>query len=63
MRICIDLDKCYMSGECCYNHPDLFELGEDGYPRIKVAEISDETLILEAEQAVEVCPAGAISVQ
>ena len=49
-----------MSGECYYNHPELFEMGEGGDPLVKIAEITAPDLELHARQAAEVCPAGAI---
>ncbi|MCY4564679.1 MAG: ferredoxin [Gammaproteobacteria bacterium] len=60
MKVRIDLDKCYMSGECYYNHPELFEMGEGGDPLVKIAEITTPDLELHARQAAEVCPSGAI---
>lgn len=62
MKVMIDFSKCYKSGECCYNHPDLFKAGEDGFPRILVTELSTDAERLEADQAIEVCPAQAISI-
>lgn len=62
MKIKIDLEKCYRSGECYYNHPELFEMGEDGEPVIKVRDVTGD-LELHAEQAAEVCPAAAITVE
>lgn len=62
MKLVIDYDRCIMAGECCYNHPDLFEFGDDDYPRILVGELSTEAQRRGAEQAAAVCPSGAISV-
>lgn len=62
MKVTIDLDKCYRSGECYYNHPELFEMADDGEPRIRVKDITGD-LRLHAEQAAEVCPAAAIIVE
>lgn len=61
MKIQIDQDKCFKSGECCYNHPKLFKLGEDGYPVILLDKIEGPENTLEAHQAIEVCPAVAIA--
>jgi ferredoxin len=62
MKLEVDLGKCYKSGECCYNHPDLFKVGDEGFPQILVTELTTDPEKLEAEQAVEVCPAQAISI-
>ncbi|MEM7019424.1 MAG: ferredoxin [Pseudomonadota bacterium] len=63
MKLKIDLDRCYMSGECYYNHPELFKMGEDGHPIILVDDINDEEMRRHAEEAIEVCPAVAISLE
>ena len=61
MKVTIDLEKCYKSGECYYNHPELFKMGDEGYPVVLVGDIQDEALRQHAEEAIEVCPAVAIS--
>ena len=63
MKVKIDFEKCYKSGECYYNHPELFKMGEDGYPVVLVDEIADEATRKHADQAIEVCPAVAISLE
>ena len=62
MRVKVDVEKCYMAGECYYNHPELFRMGDDGTPVVLVDESSDDGLIRHAREAAEVCPAGAIEV-
>ncbi len=63
MKVQIDQDRCHRSGECYYNHPELFEMGPDGAPQIREApELTPEARRLHAEQAAEVCPAVAISI-
>jgi ferredoxin len=61
MRVTVDLDRCIMAGECVYNHPWLFEFDDDGHSRVKVAVLTTDEQRLEAEQAQQVCPGGAIS--
>tara|TARA_B100000686_G_scaffold344210_1_gene426410 strand:+ start:341 stop:535 length:195 start_codon:yes stop_codon:yes gene_type:complete len=63
MKIIVDLEKCYKSGECYYNHPELFEMDEDGYPKVLVENVTDGEFIDHARQAIEVCPAVAISME
>jgi ferredoxin len=60
-KLRIDLGRCIKSGECYYNHPDLFAAGEDGSPRVQAAAITTDRQRREAEQAIEVCPSQAIS--
>ncbi|MEM9624024.1 MAG: ferredoxin [Pseudomonadota bacterium] len=61
MKVRVDRDKCYMSGECYYNHPELFAMDDDGYPRVLVEELNTATLQQHAQDAMEVCPAGALT--
>ena len=60
MGVRIDLEQCYMSGECYYNHSELFRMGAEGEPLLKVKDITSPGLELYARQAAEVCPSGAI---
>ena len=63
MKVKIDYEKCYKSGECYYNHPELFRMGEEGYPVVLVDEIDDDAMRKHAEEAIEVCPAVAITLE
>jgi ferredoxin len=63
MKVNIDLEKCYMSGECYYNHPELFKMDNDGFPVVLVDEIKDPELRKHAEDAVAVCPSAAIAIE
>ena len=29
MKVLVDKEKCFMSGECYYNHPELFRMDDD----------------------------------
>ncbi len=62
MKVKIDHEKCYKSGECYYNHPELFRMGDEGFPVVLVDEL-DEQMIRHARDALEVCPSVAISVE
>ncbi len=63
MKVKVDKEKCYMSGECYYNHPELFKMDDEGYPIVLIDEISDEGTQKHAREAAEVCPAVAISIE
>lgn len=57
----IDFAKCIKAGECYYNHPELFSMSESGYPFLKVRRPSTPQEVRAAHEAVEVCPALAIT--
>ena len=63
MKVKIDKGKCFMSGECYYNHPELFKMDDDGFPVVLVDDVTDAALRRHAEEAAEVCPAVAISLE
>ena len=60
MQIIFDKDKCMKSGECYYNHPEILNKGDDGYPIVIAKEISTPELHTHATQAIDVCPAAAL---
>ncbi|MEY2626290.1 MAG: 4Fe-4S single cluster domain [Actinomycetota bacterium] len=60
MRVRIDHEKCAMSGECVYNHPELFAFDDDDLPRVLVDVLVSDDHVKGARQAREVCPGGAI---
>jgi ferredoxin len=61
LRLRVDTRRCYKSGECYYNHPELLAVGDDGFPRVLVPVLETPRQKREAEQAIEVCPAQALS--
>ncbi len=63
MQAKVDLKKCTKSGECYYNHPSLFKVNDEGFPIVQVEELNTDDLLLEAQQAAEVCPVSAITVE
>lgn len=60
MRVDVDLDACVGSGSCANVCPEVFELGDDGYLRVLEPE-PGEALRSAVEDAVELCPTGAIT--
>lgn len=62
MRLVIDYKKCRRAGQCTYLHPELFKVDEAGAP-VVVAERPDDQLCAAAEEAVDLCPNGAISLR
>ena len=60
MRLVINHNKCRRTGQCVYLHPELFKADADGSP-IVLVEHPGEELREAAEEAVELCPSGAIT--
>ena len=44
MRVKVDLKKCTKSGECYYNHPELFKVDSEGFPVIQVDPLDSEDM-------------------
>ena len=62
MKVLVDKEKCFMSGECYYNHPELFRMNDDGYPEVIENQLNED-LLRQAEEAVAGCPAGALKLE
>ena len=62
MRLVIEYKKCLKSGQCSYLHSELITAGADGTPRV-ITEQIEEPLRDAAEDAVDLCPSGAISLR
>ena len=60
MRLVVDHNKCRRSGQCAYMHPELFKSDADGAPIVLVEQPSPEQRE-DAEDAVDMCPGGAIA--
>jgi ferredoxin len=60
MRLVIDYKKCRKAAQCTYLHPELFKADQAGAPMVLV-EHPGEELREAAEEAVELCPNGAIA--
>ena len=60
MQLVVNHKKCLKSGQCTYMQPALFNEGPDGYPVVLVAE-PDGDLRDGAEEAIDLCPASAIT--
>jgi ferredoxin len=60
MQLVIDHNKCRRTGQCVYLHPELFRAEADGTPVVLI-EYPGEELREAAEEAVDLCPSGAIT--
>lgn len=62
-RIVIDDEQCILAGECIYNHPEHFAWNDEGTAVVVIRpEIATEADQRHADEAVALCPSGAISI-
>ena len=62
MKVNVDFDTCISSGSCVRICPEVFEIRKDGYLYILQEEPGEE-LRGKVQEAAELCPTGAISVE
>ena len=62
MRVVVDYDVCASTGSCMQVCPEVFEVRSDGYLYILQEEPGEE-LRGKVEQAAELCPTGAITIE
>ena len=62
MRVVVDYDVCASTGSCMQVCPEVFEGRNDGYLYILQEEPGEE-LRGKVEQAAELCPTGAITIE
>ena len=60
VRITVDADKCQGYGQCCYEAPDIFDLGD---PPVSHPDEVGEDRRADVERAADVCPMQAITVE
>ncbi|MFC5750305.1 ferredoxin [Actinomadura rugatobispora] len=61
MKVVVDLDLCQDHGQCAIAAPDVFSINEDG--RLEYDDSPGEALRGDAEDAADVCPVQAISIE
>ena len=62
MRVTVDPNLCTSIGTCMRICPEVFEVGKDGLLYV-LQERPPESLRTEVEEALEMCPMGAISIE
>lgn len=60
MKVSVDEDVCAGHGICLGLAPEVFDLDDDGYAVVLVAEVPDEQ-VEAVRKAVQQCPTGAIN--
>ena len=62
MKVVVDFDVCASTGSCMQVCPEVFEVRSDGYLYV-LQEQPDETLREKVENAADLCPTAAITVE
>ena len=62
MKVSVDFDLCASTGSCMQVAPEVFEVRSDGYLYILVEERGEE-LRKQVEEAADLCPTAAITVE
>lgn len=61
-KVVVDRAICLKAGQCYYLQPGVFRADSQGWPEIVVEHLEGDELEA-AEDAVEICPSGAITVE
>jgi ferredoxin len=61
MKLCVDMEKCKLHGQCIIAAPDLFWFADNG--DLKWVEHPEEKHRKAAEEAADVCPEQAIWIE
>lgn len=61
-KVVVDRSICLKAGQCYYLQPGVFKADSQGWPDIVVEHPEGEDLEA-AEDAVEICPSGAITIE
>lgn len=61
-KVVVDRAICLKAGQCYYLQPSVFRADPQGWPEIVVEHPEGDELEA-AEDAVEICPSGAITVE
>lgn len=62
MKVVVDPDMCQDHGQCCFAAPEVFQLDAAGHLVVLVTD-PDESLRDKVEEAADVCPMQAITVE
>jgi ferredoxin len=62
MKVIVDMDKCQDHGQCAFSAPEVFEINDDG-KLVVLNDSPDESLRDSVEEAADVCPVQAITIE
>ncbi|MFF3667857.1 MULTISPECIES: ferredoxin [Microtetraspora] len=61
MKVVVDMDVCKDHGQCVFSAPEVFQINENG--RLVYVAEPDESLRDAVEEAADVCPLQAITIE
>lgn len=61
MKVVVDPDKCADHGQCVFAAPEVFRLDENG--KLLYTSDVDDSLLDRVEEAADVCPLQAITIE
>jgi ferredoxin len=61
MKVTVDYDVCASTGSCMQICPEVFEVRKDGFLYVLIEE-PPESMRAQVEQAADMCPTAAITV-
>jgi ferredoxin len=62
MKVVVDMDKCQDHGQCAFAAPEVFQISAEG-KLVVLQEAPDESLRDSVEEAADVCPVQAITIE
>ncbi len=62
IKVVVDMDVCQNHGQCVFSAPQVFELDDDG-DLVQLQEEVGEDLRDAVEEAADVCPVQAITIE
>lgn len=62
MKVVVDMAVCQDHGQCCFAAPEVFQLDEAGR-LVVLIDSPDEALRDKVEEAADVCPLQAITIE
>ncbi|TDI62699.1 MAG: hypothetical protein E2O92_00675 [Alphaproteobacteria bacterium] len=63
MKITIDKDICFKTGQCFFLHKELMREGLDNYPEALISGDIPQDRLEEAMKMAQACPSGALSLR
>lgn len=63
MKVNVDYERCQANGVCIQAAPAVFDMRDDDDQVRLLQEFPDEDFRSEVNQAVQICPTGALSVE